>query len=224
MLQPFPSTSPVAVARMPASPIRVLLVDDHTVMREGLATLLRGQEQIEVVAQAGDGATALQLFAKHSPDVAVVDLRMTPMDGVEVTERMRATNPSAKVVLLATYDTDEEVFRGLRAGASSYLLKEVDVARLVDTIRAVHAGRKAISPEIAAKLADHVASDTLTPRQREVLRSLAQGKSNIEIGKALNISEGTVKAHVKAILQKLGARDRTQAIAISIKRGLVVAL
>ena len=193
-------------------------------MREGLAALLGEHETIEVVAQAGDGNTALRLFREFSPDVAIVDLRMSPMDGVEVTQKMRAENASARVILLATYDTDEEVFRGLRAGASSYLLKDVDLAKLVDTIRAVHAGRKAISPEIAAKLADHVASDALTPRQREVLGCLAEGKSNIEIAKTLYISEGTVKAHVKAILQKLGARDRTQAIAISIKRGLVVAL
>ena len=143
------------------------------------------------------------------------------MDGVEITEAMRQLNPAARVILLTTYDTDEEVFRGLRAGAASYLLKDVDSARLIDTIRAVHAGRKAISPEIAAKLAEHVASDALTARQQEVLNCLAQGMSNIEIGRTLFISEGTVKAHVKAILQKLDARDRTQAITIAIKRGLV---
>jgi two-component system NarL family response regulator len=134
---------------------------------------------------------------------------------------MRDANPNARIILLTTYDTDEEVFRGLRAGASSYLLKDVDSARLADTIRAVHAGRKAISPEIAAKLADHVASETLTPRQEEVLRGIAEGKSNLEIANTLFVSEGTVKAHVKAILQKLGARDRTQAITIAIRRGLV---
>lgn len=201
--------------------IRILLVDDHSIMREGLAAVLDRHADLEVVGQAGDGETALRLFRELAPDVAVVDLRMTPMDGSEITQAMRNENPNARVVLLTTYDTDEEIFRGLRAGASSYLLKDVGSAQLIDTIRAVHAGRKAISPEIAAKLADHVASDALTARQQEVLGCLAQGKSNIEIANTLYISEGTVKAHVKAILHKLDARDRTQAITIAIKRGLV---
>lgn len=206
---------------MTSPPIRILLVDDHGIMREGLAAVLSRDEGLEVVGQAGNGESAMQQFRELAPDVCIVDLRMTPMDGVEITEAMRQLNPAARVILLTTYDTDEEVFRGLRAGAASYLLKDVDSARLIDTIRAVHAGRKAISPEIAAKLAEHVASDALTARQQEVLNCLAQGMSNIEIGRTLFISEGTVKAHVKAILQKLDARDRTQAITIAIKRGLV---
>ncbi|MBP6773843.1 MAG: response regulator transcription factor [Gemmatimonadaceae bacterium] len=206
---------------MTSPPIRILLVDDHGIMREGLAAVLSRDEGLDVVGQAGTGESAMQQFRELAPDVCIVDLRMTPMDGVETTEAMRQLNPAARVILLTTYDTDEEVFRGLRAGAASYLLKDVDSARLIDTIRAVHAGRKAISPEIAAKLAEHVASDALTARQQEVLNCLAQGMSNIEIGRTLFISEGTVKAHVKAILQKLDARDRTQAITIAIKRGLV---
>jgi two-component system NarL family response regulator len=206
---------------MAADDIRILLVDDHTILREGLAAVLNAVEGFEVVAQAGDGQAALDLFRNLAPDVAIVDLRMRPMDGVQLTHAMREENANARVILLTTYDTDEEIFRGLRAGASSYLLKDVDSVRLADTIRAVHAGRKEIPPEIAAKLADHVASETLTPRQEEVLRGVAEGKSNLEIAKALFVSEGTVKAHVKAILQKLGARDRTQAITIAIKRGLV---
>ena len=210
----------IAVAEGPA--IRLLLVDDHTIMRQGLAALLQSMEGIEVVAEAGDGATALRLFRESPPDVSIVDVRMSPMDGVELTEAMRALDANARVILLTTYDTDEEVFRGLRAGASSYLLKDVDATRLLDTIRAVHAGRKSIPPHIAAKLADHVASEALTARQQEVLHCLAGGLSNVEIARRLNISEGTVKAHVKAILQKLSARDRTQAIAIAFKRGLVL--
>jgi len=154
--------------------------------------------------------------------VSIVDLRMSPMDGVSVTKALRELDAAARVILLTTYDTDEEIFRGLQAGAASYLLKDVDSDRLLQTIRAVHAGRKAILPEIAAKLADHVASESLTPRQQEVLECLAEGKSNMEIAHALFISEGTVKAHVKAILQKLSARDRTQAITIAMKRGLVL--
>lgn len=216
-----PAMAPATGLHMAETRIRVLIVDDHTIMREGLAAVLERDRSIEVVGQAGDGATALALFREVTPDVCIVDLRMSPMDGVELTSAMREDNPSARIILLTTYDTDEEVFRGLRAGAASYLLKDVDSARLVETIKVVHAGRKAISPEIAAKLADHVASDTLTPRQDEVLRCLAQGKSNLEIARVLYISEGTVKAHVKAILQKLAARDRTQAITIAFKRGLV---
>lgn len=204
------------------STIRLLLVDDHTIMRQGLAALLQSMEGIEVVGEAGDGATALRLFAECAPDVSIVDVRMNPMDGVDLTEAMRALDANARVILLTTYDTDEEVFRGLRAGASSYLLKDVDATRLLDTIRAVYAGRKSIPANIAAKLADHVASEALTARQQEVLHCLAGGLSNVEIARRLNISEGTVKAHVKAILQKLSARDRTQAIAIAFKRGLVL--
>ncbi len=205
---------------MNESAIRVLLVDDHAIMREGLAAVLTSYG-IDVVGEAGDGATALQMFEELAPDVCVVDLRMTPMDGAEVTMQMRQRNHEARVILLTTYDTDEEVFRGLRAGASSYLLKDVGSEELVSTIRAVRAGRKVIAPAIAAKLAEHVASDVLTPRQTEVLRCLSEGKSNLEVAQTLYISEGTVKAHVKAILAKLDARDRTQALMIAFKRGLL---
>jgi two-component system NarL family response regulator len=205
---------------MTESPIRVLLVDDHAIMREGLAAVLTSYG-IEVVGEAGDGATALKLFEELAPDVCVVDLRMTPMDGAELTLEIRQRNHEARVILLTTYDTDEEVFRGLRAGASSYLLKDVGSEELVSTIRAVRDGRKVIAPAIAAKLAEHVASDVLTPRQTEVLRCLSEGKSNLEVAQTLFISEGTVKAHVKAILAKLDARDRTQALMIAFRRGLL---
>lgn len=206
---------------MTAHPIRLLLVDDHSIMREGLAAVLEKGGDMQVVGQAGDGAMALDLFRELEPDVCIVDLRMAPMDGVQITEAMREINANARVILLTTYDTDEEVFRGLKAGASSYLLKDVVSAELIRVIQTVHAGRKAISPEIASKLAEYLASDALTARQREVLNCLAHGMSNMEIAEALFISEGTVKAHVKAILHKLEARDRTQAITIAIKRGLV---
>lgn len=216
-----PAMISATTATMETDGIRILLVDDHTILREGLAAVLNAVEGFQVVGQASDGRAALDAYRTLSPDVSIVDLRMAPMDGVTLTQAMRDENPNARVILLTTYDTDEEIFRGLRAGASSYLLKDVDSNRLADTIRAVHAGRKEIPPEIAAKLADHVASETLTPRQEEVLIRVAEGKSNLEIAKTLFVSEGTVKAHVKAILQKLGARDRTQAITIAIKRGLV---
>jgi two-component system NarL family response regulator len=201
--------------------IRVLLVDDHAIVREGIAAVLALHADIEVVGDAGDGASALALFRTLRPDVCVVDVRMSPMDGIEVTQAMRAINATVRVVMLTSYDTDDEVFRALRAGASSFLLKSVDSATLVSTIRTVHAGRKSISPEIAGKLAEHVSSESLTVRQQQVLDWLARGSSNGEIADALSISDGTVKAHIKVMLQKLGARDRTQALTIAIRRGLV---
>jgi len=177
--------------------------------------------RVTVVGQAGGGEEALRLFTELSPDVCVVDFRMTPMDGAELTSRMRELDPAARVVMLSTYDTDEDVYRGLRSGAASYLLKDVHFDTLVETICEVFAGRRSISPEIAAKLAERVAQEKLTARQLEVLKCLSRGMSNSEIGSALYISEGTVKAHVKALLRKLDARDRTQAISIAMKRGLV---
>ena len=205
---------------MTESSIRVLLVDDHAIMREGLAAVLT-RHGIDVVGQAADGEAAIQLFQSLTPDVSIVDLRMTPMDGAELTTAMRDIDPEARVILLTTYDTDEEVFRGLRAGAASYLLKDVGSDELVATIRAVRSGKRVIAPAIAAKLAEHVSADVLTPRQTEVLRCLSEGKSNQEVADTLFISEGTVKAHVKAILAKLDARDRTQALMIAFKRGLL---
>lgn len=195
-------------------------MDDHAIVREGLAAVLTGHG-MEVVGQAGDGQTALALFQELTLDVSIVDVRMSPMDGAELTLALRQIDTDAKVILLTTYDTDEEVFRGPRAGASSYVLKDVGSDELVSTIKAVRAGNRVISAEIAAKLADHVASDVLTPRQAEVLKCLAEGKSNLEVADTLCISEGTVKAHVKAILAKLDARDRTQALMIAFKRGLL---
>jgi len=201
--------------------IKVMLVDDHRIVLEGLALLLAGAEDIEVVAQASDGATALGLFETEKPDVSIVDLRMRPMNGVELTEAMRRMVPDAKVILFPTYDTDVEIFRGFRAGIATYLLKDIDSAHLLASIRSVAAGERIIQPDIAVKLAEHIAADALTPRQEEVLRHVADGKSNLEIAETIFISEGTVKAHVRAILRKLGARDRTQAMVVAIKRGLV---
>ncbi len=219
-----PLTPPLSASLTPelTTPrVRVLLVDDHSLLREGLAALLDRDERIDVVAQAAGGEEALQLFAEHAPDVSLVDLRMTPMDGIELTKRMRELDPTVRVILLTTYDTDEEIFRGLRAGAASYLLKDVQFDVLVHTIGEVFAGRYCISPAIAAKLAQHVTQDELTARQLDVLRCVAKGMSNVEIGHTLYISEGTVKAHVKAILRKLEVRDRTQAVSVAMKRGLV---
>lgn len=201
--------------------IRVMLVDDHQLVLDGLAALLSLSDEISVVGTAHDGLGALQLFERHSPDVSVVDLRMRPMDGVELTTRIRSRVPDARIILLTTYDTDEEIFRGFRAGIATYLLKDIDSAHLIDVIRAVHAGQRMIEPSIALKLAEHVAADGLTARQQEVLRLVADGKSNQEIADTIFVSEGTVKAHMRVILRKLGARDRAQAISVALKRGLV---
>ena len=209
MMSQTAMSAPVGKATMETEEIRILLVDDHTILREGLAAVLNAVDGFEVVGQAGDGEAALIQFQELTPDVAIVDLRMRPMDGVQLTTAMRERNANARVILLTTYDTDEEIFRGLRAGASSYLLKDVDSARLAETIRAVHAGRKEIPPEIAAKLADHVASETLTPRQEEVLRGVAEGKSNLEIAKALFVSEGTVKKQLFVARSRLRQMMRT---------------
>ncbi len=223
--QPFAPYVPQSAAShtmaLTARPVRVLLVDDHSILREGLAALLGRDARIAVVAQASGGEEALALFAQHAPDVSLVDLRMSPMDGIELTKKLRELDPTSRVILLTTYDTDDEIFRGLRAGAASYLLKDVPFDSLVHTIWEVFSGRHCISPAIAAKLAQHVGQEELTARQLDVLRCLAKGMSNVEIGTSLYISEGTVKAHVKAILRKLAVRDRTQAVSIAMKRGLV---
>jgi two-component system NarL family response regulator len=205
----------------PVVPTRILIVDDHELVREGLAELLARQSQIDVVGKAESGMQARELFAQLRPDVTLVDLRMSPMDGVETIGALREIDPTARIILLTTYDTEEDIFRGFTAGAASYLLKEVGLEELVDTIQAVHAGEKRIPPKIAAKLAEHMAKPSLTPRQLDTLRLVVAGRSNQEIAERLNITEGTVKAHVKAILAKFGARDRAHAASIALKRGIV---
>jgi two-component system NarL family response regulator len=200
---------------------RVLIVDDHELVRQGLAELLSRHPRIDVVGSAGGGMQALELYTERQPDVTLVDLRMSPMDGVETITALRELDPSARTILLTTYDTEEDIYRGLKAGAASYLLKEVGLNDLVDTILAVHAGEKRIPARIAAKLAEHMAKPALTPRQLDTLRLVVAGRSNQEIAERLNITEGTVKAHVKAILSKFGARDRAHAAAIALKRGIV---
>jgi len=205
----------------PVSRTRVLIVDDHELVREGLAELLGRQQQIDVVGKADSGSRALEMYPECRPDVTLVDLRMSPMDGIDTIGALRALDENARIILLTTYDTEEDVYRGLRAGAASYLLKEVGLEELVDTIQAVHAGEKRIPAHIAAKLAEHMAKPALTPRQLDTLRLVVTGRSNQEIAAQLNITEGTVKAHVKAILSKFGARDRAHAASIALKRGIV---
>ncbi len=201
--------------------IRVLIVDDHELIREGLSELLGRCDDISVVAKADSGAKALELFREHTPDVSLIDLRMAPMSGIDTIVSLKKEHPNARIIMLSAFDTDDEIYQGLRAGAASYLLKDVAWEELLGTIRAVHAGEKRVPSHIAAKLADHMSKPELTARQLDTLRLIVAGRSNQEIADQLYITEGTVKAHVKAILSKLGARDRTQAATLAIKRGIV---
>jgi two-component system NarL family response regulator len=212
---------PDAPAPSPEQPIRLLIVDDHELVRDGLAEMIGRLDDFVVVGTASGGHAALDLYRAERPDVVIVDLRMTPMDGIQTITALRQINPAARAILLTTYEADEDIYQGLKAGAASYLPKSVPLADLLDTIRAVHAGERRIPEAIAAKLAAHVAAPELTARQLDTLRLVVSGLSNREIARELNVTEGTVKAHVKAILAKVGARDRTQAASIAIRRGLV---
>jgi DNA-binding NarL/FixJ family response regulator len=203
------------------SPVRVLLVDDQALFREALSTLLEVRPEIEVVGEAGDGAEALGRAARTRPDVVLMDLRMPVLDGIAATRRLRTEQPDVKVLALTTFDGDEEVFAALRAGAVGYLLKDVSGDRLVEAVLAAARGESVLQPSVAAKVVARVASlpePTVTPpaiplseRELEVLRHLAEGRSNREIARALFLTEGTVKNHVTSVLSKLGVRDRTQA-------------
>jgi|HubBroStandDraft_6_1064221.scaffolds.fasta_scaffold32357_2 two-component system NarL family response regulator len=201
--------------------IRVLLADDHAIVRSGVTEILNNQPGIAVVAQASDGAEAVELYQQHHPDVALIDLRMPALDGVEVVEQIRRRFGDAVIVILTTYDADDDIERALRAGAKAYLLKDVAPGDLVACVRAVRAGRRWVSPAVAAKLADRLTRVQLTPREMDVLRLLAAGKANRAIADALSISEGTVKIHITHLYEKLGVTSRTTAISTAVRRGLV---
>jgi DNA-binding NarL/FixJ family response regulator len=201
--------------------IKVLAVDDHPLLREGIAAVLNGEQDIELVAEAVNGREAIELFRQHRPDVTLMDLQMPDMNGIEAIIAIRSEFPNARFVVLTTYQGDVQAVRALKAGASGYLLKSMLRKDLLDTIRVVHAGRRRIPPEIATELADHIAEDTLTDREIEVLRRVANGNSNKIIGAQLNVSEATIKGHLKSILAKLGANDRTHAVTIAIRRGFI---
>ncbi len=205
----------------PVSAIRVLLADDHAIVRSGVAQILNEERGISVVAQASDGAEAVELFARERPDVALIDLRMPKLEGVQVVEQIRERFPDAVIVMLTTYDTDNDIERALRAGAKAYLVKDVSPQDLVACIRAVHAGRTWVSPNVAAKLVAHVTNVRLTQRELAVLRLLAAGNSNREIAEGLGISDGTVKIHVAHLFSKLDVTSRTEAITTALRRGLV---
>jgi DNA-binding NarL/FixJ family response regulator len=201
--------------------IGILLADDHAIVRSGVAQILNAEHGMRVVAQAADGKEAVDLFTLHRPDVALIDLRMPKLEGVQVVEQIRQHFPDAVIVILTTYDTDNDIERALRAGAKAYLVKDVSAQELVACVRAVHAGRTWVSPDVAAKLVARVTNVRPTDRELAVLRLLADGKSNREIGEALGISDGTVKIHVTHLLAKLGVTSRAEAIATAVRRGLV---
>ena len=206
---------------MTSNPIRILVVEDHHVVRQGLVALLSVVEGVEVVGQAADGTAAIAEFSLRHPDVTLIDLRLPKLSGVEVIQKVRAEQPHARFIVLTTYDGDEDIYRALQAGARAYLLKGMTVEVLVSTIRSVHAGKSCIPPVIAQKLAERMATEQLTHREQDVLEQIVRGKSNKEIGIELDISEATVKTHINNLLSKLGVTDRTQAATAAIQRGLV---
>ncbi len=205
----------------PSTSIRVLITDDHPVVREGLASIIDRREDMMTVAQAGNGVEAVDLFRQHRPDIVLMDLRMPQMDGVTAISQIRQEAPDARIIVLTTYDGEEDIYRGLQAGAKGYLLKDAPREELLETIRAVHNGQTHIPSPVAVKLASRISQSPLTPREVEVLRLMVGGNSNQEIANALFIAEGTVKAHVNSILDKMKVNDRTQAVTAAIRRGLV---
>jgi DNA-binding NarL/FixJ family response regulator len=203
------------------SPIRVLSVDDHLLLREGVAALIANQPDLQLVAEAANGREAIDQFRRHRPDVTLMDLQMPEMNGVDAMIAICEEFPAARFVVLTTYVGDALVLRALKAGARAYLLKSLLRKELLETIRLVHAGQKRIAPAVAAEIAEHVADDALSPREVAVLRLIAGGNANKAIASQLSIAEETVKGHVKNILAKLAANDRTHAVTIGLKRGII---
>lgn len=201
--------------------IRILSVDDHPLVREGIAALIRRQADMELIAEASNGLEAIEEYRKHRPDVALMDLQMPEMSGIDALSAIRGEFPEARIIVLTSYAGDVQVSRALRSGARAYLLKDMLRKELLETIRAVHAGQRRLSPEVAAGIAEHSSDGALTPRETDVLRLIAAGNANKEIGAQLGLTEDTVKSHVKRILMKLDANDRTHAVTIALKRGVI---
>jgi DNA-binding NarL/FixJ family response regulator len=201
--------------------IRVLTVDDHALLRQGIASLVNAEPDMELIAQAATGREAIEQFRRHRPDVTLMDLQMPNMSGIEAMIGIRSEFPNARILVLTTYTGDVQMMRAFRAGARGYLLKGNVHTDLLDAIRAVHAGRKRIPPEIATELAGHAGEEELTAREMDVLRLIARGNANKEIAAQLSITEETVKSHITHILGKLGANDRTHAVTIGLQRGVI---
>jgi DNA-binding NarL/FixJ family response regulator len=203
------------------TPIRVFSVDDHALLREGIAAIITNEPDMVLVAQAATGKDAVRLHAQHTPDVTLMDLRLPDMSGIDAIMAIRASAPDARIIVLTTFEGDVEMQRALAAGARGYLLKTMPPREMVAAIRQVHAGRKSIPAVVATQLAEHLADEALTAREIDVLSRVAGGNRNRDIAGQLSISEETVKVHMKHIMDKLGASDRTQAVAIAIRRGII---
>lgn len=201
--------------------IRILAVDDHALVRQGIAVLIGTQPDLALVAEASNGREAVQQFRAHRPDITLMDLQMPEMNGLDAIIAIRGQFPDAKIIVLTTYKGDVQILRALKAGAQGYLLKNTFHKELIETVRAVHAGRKALSPEASYEIAEHATDDALTPAEILVLRLIAAGNANKQIADQLSITEETVKSRVKCILSKLGASDRTHAAMIGLKRGII---
>ncbi len=204
-----------------ATRIRILSVDDHPLLREGLAAIINNQQDMLLVAQASDAQEAILEYRKHLPDVTLMDLRLPDKSGIDAMIAVRAEFPEARVIMLTTFEGDVEIQRALEAGARGYMLKSMPPKELVEVIRQVHAGKKRIPAQLAAQLAEHMSDDNLTAREIEVLGQIAGGNRNRDIAEKLFITEETVKVHIKHIMEKLGANDRTQAVAIGVRRGII---
>jgi DNA-binding NarL/FixJ family response regulator len=204
-----------------SSPIRILTVDDHPIVRNGIARLVAIQTDMTLVAEATNGRDAIQQFRAHRPDVTLMDIQMPEMNGLDALSAIRTDFPDARVIVLTTYEGDVHILRALKAGAQGYLLKNTLHSELMQTIRAVHAGKRSLSPEVSSQVARHVSDETLTPAEVAVLRLIADGNANKQIADHLRIAEDTVKGRVKSILAKLDANDRTHAAIIGLKRGII---
>ena len=201
--------------------IKIMIVDDHPVVREGLSRIIVSESGMEVIAEAGTGAEALTQYRKLRPDIVLLDMRMPEMTGLQTIEAIRKEFSNARIIILSTYDLEEDIYQSLQAGARGYILKDSPRSELLASIRRVHAGERVIPPNIATRLAERIGGNELTAREFEVLKLIVKGRSNKQIGDDLGISEGTVKSHVNNILDKLGVTDRTQAMSVALKRGIV---